>query len=168
MSNDDTRPHTVIATWRFSPGVSRLESSENLDGHRWVHLAFVSPKRECEYLQAVGDLLAPLKSIDPLFREDEAQAFMPKVTVRPIPEPDGEPLAFEGSGAVPQAEAITAILCQPSPTGGHVIHEPRYDFAGLDVLLVVDRRGAPDELWRAAVDRILTSGPTRVRVLLAD
>lgn len=159
-------PHTVVTAWRFGDGAPRLESGESLEGHPWLRVVSVQPRREdASWIQILGALVAPLKDIARLF---EPGGFMPKVDVVRIVEPEGEPLVFEGSGAVQQGEAITALLCEPDAEHGHVLHEPRHDLAGLDVLLVVHRGGAPDDLWRAGVDHILASGATRVRVLFAD
>lgn len=159
-------PHTVVTTWRFGDGAPRLEGGESLEGHPWLRVVSVKPRREdASGIQVLGALVAPLKDVARLF---EPGGFLPKVSVVRIDEPEGEPLVFEGSGAASQGEAITALLCEPDAEHGHVVHEPHHDFAGLDVLLVVRRAGAPDELWRAGVDSILASGATRVRVLFAD
>lgn len=166
MSSDNVKPHTVIATWRIDHGAPRLESTESFEGHPWLRVVAVEPKREdVAWLQGVGELVNHLKDIDRLFLPN---SFLPKVNPVRIREPDGEPLVFKGSGAVPQGEAITALLCEPDTVHGHVVHEPCYDFAGLDVLLVVWPKGAPDDLWRAGVENILANGATQVRVLFVD
>ena len=124
MPSDNVKqPHTVIATWRIDHGTPRLESTESLEGHPWLRVVAVEPKREdVSCPQALGDLVGHLKDIERFFLPN---LIVPKVNVIRIREPDGEPLVFKGSGAVPRGEAITALLCEPDAAHGHVMHEPR-------------------------------------------
>jgi hypothetical protein len=98
MSSHNTKPHTVIATWRLGHGAPRLDSGESLEGRPWLRVVAVRPKRGIpHFLQHFGPLLDPLKDIDRLFLPDAAHAFIPKVNVVLLSEPDGAPLVFKGA-----------------------------------------------------------------------